>query len=376
VRVLFLGPASASHVTRWVRHLRDRGHEVRLASMHAIPPAVSDGSVPLADRLTEGPTRLPTLLQAVGRTRRAFREFQPDVVCAYYMASYGLLAALSRVRPWVGAAAGGDVLVDPFDGLGTKIRNGPVLRVVLGRAAGMLAWAPHVAERLEQLGVPPQRILVQPRGVNRSLFGYRPPRERSPEEPLRIFSLRWLKPLYRVDTLIRALGHLDRDGIPFEARIAGEGSEQPKLETLAREQGLANKTAFVGRLEADDVPDALQWADVYVSTSSSDGASSSLFEAMSVGCYPVVTDIPANRGLVDDGRTGALFPVGDDVALAARLTTLARDDARRRAAIEAGRDFVADRLDYDRNMRRIESFLEAVARGQDNPAVACGRSPA
>ena len=131
MRVLFLGPASASHVTRWVEHLRFRGHDVLLASMHAIPPEFAEGSVALAPRLTEGPTGMGTLLRSVGAARRAARDFGPDVVCAYYMASYGLLAALARLRPWVGAAAGGDVLVDAYDGFGTRVRNGPVLRVVL-----------------------------------------------------------------------------------------------------------------------------------------------------------------------------------------------------------------------------------------------------
>jgi glycosyltransferase involved in cell wall biosynthesis len=217
---------------------------------------------------------------------------------------------------------------------------------------------------------------VQPRGVNRSLFAYRPPRERQAGQPLRIFSLRWLKPLYRVETLVRALGRLEREGIPFEARIAGEGPDRAKLEVLARSEDIAERITFIGKLEADDVPSALSWADVYVSTSSSDGASSSLFEAMSVGAYPVVTDIPANRGLVDHDRTGSLFPVGDDEALAEHLASLAKDDARRRAAIETARAFVADRLDYDRNMARIEGFLEDVARRGTDAVAAPGGSTA
>lgn len=368
MRVLFLGPGSAVHVTRWVEHLRGRGHDVLLASMHPVPPHLSECSAPLADEITPGATSLRTLVQAVGRARRLFRDHRPDVVCAYYMASYGMVAALSGVRPWVGAAAGGDVLVDPFDGLRTRIRNGPVMRHVLRRSSGMLAWAPHVGARLEHLGVPRDRILVQPRGVNRTLFRYREPRTRTDGEPLRVLSMRWLKPLYRVDTLVAALGRLGRAGIPFEARIGGDGPERGRLEAMAREHKVEDRTTFLGALEPDDVPEVLRWADVYVSTSSSDGASSSLFEALSIGVFPVVTDIAANRELIRPGETGALFPVGDATALADALERLAADDTHRREVIEASRELVAERLDYDRNMRRIEGFLEAVAEERPAPA--------
>ena len=368
MRVLFLGPGSAVHVTRWVDHLRGRGHEVLLASMHPVPPHLSDCSAPLAEEITPGATSVRTLSQAVGRARRLFREHRPDVVCAYYMASYGMVAALSGVRPWVGAAAGGDVLVDPFDGLLTRIRNGLVMRRVLRRASGMLAWAPHVGARLEHLGVPRDRILVQPRGVNRILFPYREPRARASGEPLRVLSMRWLKPLYRVETLVESLDRLARQNVPFEARIGGDGPERERLETMVREGGLADRVAFLGALEPDDVPETLRWADVYVSTSSNDGASSSLFEALSVGVFPVVTDIAANKELIRPGETGELFPVGDAGALAQVLGRLAADDAGRREVIKASRELVAERLDYDRNMRRIEAFLKAVAEERPVPA--------
>ncbi len=362
MRVLFFGPTSAVHATRWVRFLRDRGHEVHFATMHAVPPEEDHQVVRLADGLTEGPTSTRTLFQAIGRARDAVRAIKPDVSCAYYMTSYGLLGALAGARPLVGAAAGGDVLVDPFDSLATRIRARLLLGYALRRCAGMLCWGPHVGARLEELGFPREHILVQPRGVNRSLFAFREPRTRAAGEPLRILSIRWLKPLYRVDTLVKALVALSTRGVPFEARIGGEGPERPRLEAMITEAGLGAQVTFLGALHGDEVPGQLAWSDVYVSTSSSDGASSSLFEALSVGAYPVVSDIVANAPFVDPGETGLLFPVGDEGALAAHLETLAVDDAMRRRGVLDARPFVESSLDYGTNMTRIEGFLEAHAR--------------
>ena len=360
MRVLFFGPASSWHVTRWARRLVALGHEVTLASMHAIPPEVADLGVPLADTLGEGATSPRTLLTAVRRARRLVAGRKPDLVLAYYMSSYGLVAALSGGRPLVGAAAGGDVLVDPFDGLARRAVNRAVLALALGRVDGMLCWAPHVASRLEHLGVPRERILVQPRGVDLAKFRYREPGADS-DRPLRVFSIRLFKPLYRVETLAGALVELARRGVPVEARLAGWGPQRPRLERILARGGVGDAVRFLGRVAPEDVPGVMGWADVYVSTSSTDGASAALFEALAVGLFPVVSDIPANRAFLEPGRTGLLFPVGDETRLADHLETLARDRSRIVEGVKAARPLVRERLDFEENMRRIARWLERIA---------------
>ncbi len=361
MRILFLGPASSWHVTRWALRFREMGHEVTLASMHRVPGEVADIAVPLVPDPTDGATSPGTLLAAALAARRLVRQLRPDVGLAYYMTSYGLVAALSGVRPYVGAAAGGDVLVDPFDPLPRRIVNRAVLALSLGRCAGMLCWAPHVADRLADLGMPRERILVRPRGVDLEEFAWRPPVP-DPSRPLRIFSIRLFKPLYRVETLAEALVQLGRRGIPFEARIAGWGPERGRIEAIVREGGVADRVEFPGKIPPSEVPAAMGWADVYVSTSSTDGASAALFEALAVGLFPVVSDIPANRAFLEEGRTGLFFPVGDAARLADHLAALAVDRGRIVRGVEAARDLVREKLDYDRNLARIAAFLEETAR--------------
>ncbi len=363
MRILFFGPASSWHVTRWALHLREMGHAVTLASMHPVPAEVREIAVSLVPRPTEGATSPATLLAAARRARRLAAEFRPEVGLAYYMTSYGLVAALSGVRPFVGAAAGGDVLVDPFDPLPRRIVNRAVLSLSLGRCSGMLCWAPHVAERLEALGVPRDRILVQPRGVDLEQFRYRPPRA-EPGRPLRVFSIRNFKPLYRLDTLAEALVRLGRAGIPCEARLGGWGPEKERIESMVREGGAAGRVRFLGRIPPAEVPAAMAWGDAYVSTSSTDGASAALFEALAIGLFPVVSDIPANRAFLEEGRTGLFFPVGDAARLAELLAGLAEDRERIVRGVEAARELVREKLDYRRNLARIAGFLGEIAAGR------------
>ncbi len=354
-RILFLGAAVAPHVTRWVSFLRDEGHDVLLASLHPGRDP-QPGVVPLR-RTPSGQVPPWDVPGALRRLSRVVDEFQPDLTIAYALSSYGLLAGLARLEPWVGVAAGGDILVDPWDTAWQRLTHRLAARLAIRRAERLVVWAPHLAERLWNLGCSPKRILVQPRGVSGALFPFRGPRRRVAADPLRIVSTRWLKPLYRVETLIEALGLLADRGIGFEARIAGNGPEAPRLERRVRELGLDALVRFEGRLAHDDMAALLAWGDVYVSTSCTDGASSSLFEALSVGLYPLASDIPANRFVLTPGVDADLFPVGNPDALTELLARAAREPSLVDERVAAGRDVVAARLDYGHNMRRIGTFL-------------------
>jgi glycosyltransferase involved in cell wall biosynthesis len=93
----------------------------------------------------------------------------------------------------------------------------------------------------------------------------------------------------------------------------------------------------------------------------SDGASLSLMEAMAVGAIPLVSDIEPNREWVDDGVTGALLPLDDESAAAAKIEALITrpdaelDDMRRR-----NREIVRERGSLTRNMARFRERLDAV----------------
>jgi L-malate glycosyltransferase len=68
-----------------------------------------------------------------------------------------------------------------------------------------------------------------------------------------------------------------------------------------------------------DVDLYLRAADLFVLPSRGEGLSNALLEAMAHGLPCLVSDLPANRDLVEHGVTGRLFPSGDEDALARAL---------------------------------------------------------
>lgn len=193
-----------------------------------------------------------------------------------------------------------------------------------------VALNPDVVAELTAVGVPPRRIVELPNGVG---IDGGPRRDYDLHDPACVLYVGRLHPQKGLDTLLRAFAELrQRADRPVRLRIVGEGPAAAALMALARQLGVAADVDFVGR--RDDVAPDLAAADVFMLPSRAEGLSNALLEAMVVGLPTVVSDVPGNRDVVDDGRTGLVVTVDDAAALASAIDRLLAD-APLRAALGA-----------------------------------------
>ena len=133
-------------------------------------------------------------------------------------------------------------------------------------------------------------------------------------QPPVILGVGRLTPQKDFPSLLRAFAEA-RSARPVRLMILGEGEERPALEALARELGVSDDVALPGFR-----PDAIACmanAALFVLSSAWEGLPTVLIEALAVGTPVVSTDCPSGpREILQDGRLGALVPVGDVAALA------------------------------------------------------------
>ncbi|HEX7325146.1 MAG TPA: glycosyltransferase [Rhodanobacteraceae bacterium] len=171
-----------------------------------------------------------------------------------------------------------------------------------------------------------------------------------------------LIPLKGFDVLIEALARASgRDRM--RVCVVGDGPEREALAALASSRGVARLVEFAGRVPAAGMRSRYASADVLVLTSRSEGRPNVVVEALAAGVPVIATDIEGVRGLVRDGDTGWLFPVGDADALARALDAAAGDraalqhrGAQARALAKASIGTWADAATaYDALFRRVLS---------------------
>ena len=143
-------------------------------------------------------------------------------------------------------------------------------------------------------------------------------------------------PIKRLDTLVGALGALNRRGVSL--LLVGDGPEGDRLRRLAAAARLNGRVIFAGWL--DDSARVYPALDLYVSTSQKEGLPLAVLEAMGAGLAVVATDVPGHRDVVRHGQTGLLVPPGDARALAAAIAGLMDDPERRRRIGRAARERV------------------------------------
>lgn len=170
----------------------------------------------------------------------------------------------------------------------------------------------------------------------------------------RVVFLGRLDPVKRVQDLLAALPLLRARG-EFAVHLYGDGADRARLERLVP-PGLASHVTFHGAVAS--AREALQGAEVLVLPSEAEGFGLVLVEAMAAGVPVVASRAPGIVDVVEHGKTGLLFPVGDSAALARCVLRLADDRGLRRALVAAGRETVRRRYAWPAVLDQYERALE------------------
>jgi glycosyltransferase involved in cell wall biosynthesis len=228
----------------------------------------------------------------------------------------------------------------------------------------VVSISPAVKRCLIEGGVPESRISVIPSAVDPS--GLHPVRTRDEvrrslgvsEDKVVLLVLAALVHRKGIDVLLRALQALARDGFRPRLWIAGEGPERSSLEGLAREAGVADQVAFLGR--RSDAADLLGACDVVVLPSRREGLGVAALEAMAAGRAVVASAVGGLAEAVVDRRTGLLVPAEDPGALAAALAELSSDSRLRDALGDAGPRRVAESFSAEQMVEAYVRLYQSV----------------
>ena len=320
LKICIICDEQSIHNQRWIRDLQSVGHEVLVfPTRNTAVYKKESGNKRLipAERFRSFKQwiKMGLRIRYARQIRKKLLEMCPDILHAHFISDAGWIGAWTGFHPFIVTAHGSDVLVHPDELLPYRIGNAWTVK----KADDVVMVANHLRDPLNTLGCPEnrlhlipnyadQRFLLSPEAISKKF-------KQKPKNPI-ILSMRRLSSVYNVETLLRA-ARIVVDTCPeAEVQIIDTGEELQKLKDLTRELNLEKQVHFLGRIAHEQLADKLQSAHFYVSTALSDGLSVASLEGITSGCLPILTDIPANRALIDQGFRGDLFPCKDHKALA------------------------------------------------------------
>jgi L-malate glycosyltransferase len=245
---------------------------------------------------------------------RLFKRERPHVVHTHRWGTLleGALAARLAGVPYVVHGEHGT--------LETRWRNAWIQRRLWHHVDRLLSVSSRLAERMaREIRFPLDRIEVIRNGLD--LTRFRPGTDKaaakralgiSPDRLL-IGTVGRTVPVKDHPTFLRALARLRSAGIDFAGVIAGTGPAFQETLRLAESLDLHDVQLLGNR---DDVDRILGAFDIFVLSSTSEGLSNTIQEAMATGVPVVATAVGGADELVVPGQTGILTPAGDDDAMA------------------------------------------------------------
>ena len=253
-------------------------------------------------------------------------------------------------------------------------RQGLKARYIVDRVAGRFVdqyIAVSEANRrylVEDKGLPSRKIVVIHNGCDVRRFnphhpapaGMRQALGFGETDPILVVIGR-LEPQKGHLVLLEALPAVRRAFPGVRVVCLGEGALRHELERRVTESGLTDAVRFVG--QQPNVADWLALANATVLPSFYEGLPLAAIESLAAGRPMVATAVDGTPEVVVDGSTGLTVPPGDAAALARAICRLLSDRWLGEKLALAGRDWVLERFDAERQVQRTEALYElALAR--------------
>ncbi|MFC2028977.1 glycosyltransferase family 4 protein [Chloroflexota bacterium] len=366
MRILYFSRDYCPHDHRFLTALADSEHQVFYLRLERGSRQTESRPIPDGIKMVDwsGGKREVQILNAprlLREFRQVIKRVQPDLVHAGPIQSSALLAALSGFHPLLVMSWGFDLMKDVDRGLFWRWAT----RYTLQKADWFTSDCHATYHRALKFGLPQGRHTIFPWGVDLKQFSLGI-QKHSPGQGsgFTLFCNRSWEPNYGVDVLARAFVKVARERQDVSLLLLGSGSQADLIKGILSSEDVSDRVEFKGHISYELLPEYYQQADLFISPSHVDGSSVSLMEALASGLPCLVSDIPANKEWVTDGRNGWLFPDGNVESLVEHILFAARNRHVLPKMAVAARQVAEQKANWKVNfLSLLEAYQQTVKQG-------------
>ena len=237
-------------------------------------------------------------------------------------------------------------------------------------------------------GIPESKVTVIPNAVDIEKFGQSGPPDAQLQQQLGLNGctvVGFIGSFYAYEglgLLLRAVPKMLPRVPNLKVLLVGGGPQDAELRALAQQLGLQETVVFTGRVPHDQVTKYYDLIDVLAYPRLPMRLTNVVtplkpLECMAQGRLLVASDVGGHRELIEDEKTGLLFPAGSVEALADRIVGLVQHPQRWRELRANARAFVENERNWAKSVSRYQGVYarclqrnpshERSARAHSNP---------
>lgn len=160
--------------------------------------------------------------------------------------------------------------------------------------------------------------------------------------------------------LLKATYHIPQDA-PVHFLLVGKGLEDAQAKRLAAKSPMKDRIHFLGFRK--DALSIVKMADVFMLASiKGESITKSVIEAMALETAPIITDIPGNVELVENGHNGLVVPAKNPTALAQAVVKLYKNPDLVKQYSLASQKRIETHLHHEMTVEKTKALFEQLVK--------------
>ena len=362
MKILILSDANSIHTQRWVKSLKVHNFDIKLFTL--LKP--SKQSTKIFDelnvetitsnvKLNKNKLRTPNLsklkyIQAQEIIKKIIKSFCPDLVHAHYASSYGVLAYLSKFRPYIVSAWGSDIYDFPQKSFINKLLLKRVLLSANEVCSTSIAMSNVIKSNFKNINVS-----IVPFGIDCDFFVP----NKIPKEKFVVGTIKSIEEHNGIDCIIEAAYDVvfnHRKKIEF--LIVGGGSLEYKMKEKVEKYNLKNSFNFAGHVPHKNVKDYYHKLSIFIAVSTRESFGVSILEAAACEIPSITSNVGGLKEVNKNNETGIVINANDPRNLAESIVRLYDDDDLRKKFGFNARKNVEENFNWDNNVNSMKTIYE------------------
>lgn len=283
------------------------------------------------------------------KAEKLLDKIKPDIVHSHYLTSWGYIAARTGFKPIISSAWGSDVLLRPKEDFAMRMK----LQYAMSNSNVLTSDAKYLSQKMVNYGADKSKIKEFIWGIDLEKFFQL---QKKDDSLPTIIHTRTSAPLYNVEPFLKALPSVLKSISCLKVFLKITGPLQSEIKSMIEKLDLESIVILLDYISEEELANHYRNSHIYVSLSKSDSTSVSLIEAMVSGCFPIVSNIPANREWIEDGINGFLVDLNNPRMLADRILQAFE---HRELRIQAGKnnlEIIKSRAMWEDQVKNLENY--------------------